>query len=86
MPVTPEMLKNPPPGDWLIFRRNYHGHSHSPLNQITPANVKNLQLQWVWAMNDSGANQTTPDRAQRRHLSRDARATSCRRSTAKPAV
>ena len=54
------MLKNPPPGDWLIFRRNYQGHSHSPLNQITPANVKNLQLQWVWAMNDSGANQTTP--------------------------
>ena len=60
VPVTPEMLKNPPPGDWLIFRRNYQGHSHSPLNQITPANVKNLQLQWVWSMNDSGANQTTP--------------------------
>jgi len=58
--VTPEMLRNPPPGDWLIFRRNYYGQSHSPLNQITPANVKNLQLQWVWAMNDSGANQTTP--------------------------
>ena len=60
IPVTPEMLKNPPAGDWLIFRRNYYGQSHSPLNQITPANVKNLQLQWVWAMNDSGANQTTP--------------------------
>ncbi len=60
VPVTPDMLKNPPPGDWLIFRRNYYGQSHSPLNQITPANVKNLQLQWVWAMNDSGANQTTP--------------------------
>ena len=60
VPVTPEMLRNPPPGDWLIFRRNYQGQSHSPLNQITPANVKNLQLQWVWAMNDSGANQTTP--------------------------
>ncbi len=60
VPVTPEMLRNPPPGDWLIFRRNYYGQSHSPLNQITPANVKNLQLQWVWAMNDSGANQTTP--------------------------
>jgi PQQ-dependent dehydrogenase (methanol/ethanol family) len=60
VPVTSEMLKNPPPGDWLIFRRNYQGHSHSPLTQITPANVKNLQLQWVWAMNDSGANQTTP--------------------------
>ncbi len=23
VPVTPEMLRNPPPGDWLIFRRNY---------------------------------------------------------------
>ena len=60
VPVTPEMLRNPPPGDWLIFRRNYYGQSSSPLNQITPANVKNLQLQWVWAMNDSGSNQTTP--------------------------
>ena len=60
VPVTADMLKNPPRGDWLIFRGNYHGHSYSPLNQITPANVKNLQLQWVWAMNDSGANQTTP--------------------------
>jgi PQQ-dependent dehydrogenase (methanol/ethanol family) len=59
-PVTAEMLKSPPRGDWLIFRGNYHGHSYSALNQITPANVKNLQLQWVWAMNDSGANQTTP--------------------------
>jgi alcohol dehydrogenase (cytochrome c) len=60
VPVTADMLKNPPRRDWLMFRGNYHGQSYSPLNQITPANVKNLQLQWVWAMNDSGANQTTP--------------------------
>lgn len=60
VPVTADMLKSPPPGDWLMFRGNYHGHSYSPLDQITPANVKNLQLQWVWAINDSGANQTTP--------------------------
>jgi alcohol dehydrogenase (cytochrome c) len=60
VPVTSDMLKSPPPGDWLMFRGNYHGHSYSALDQITPANVKNLQLQWVWAMNDSGANQTTP--------------------------
>jgi PQQ-dependent dehydrogenase (methanol/ethanol family) len=60
VPVTSAMLRNPPPGDWLVFRGNYYGHSYSPLDQITPANVKNLQLQWVWAMNDSGANQTTP--------------------------
>ncbi len=60
VPVTPEMLRNPPPGDWLIFGRNYQRHSYSPLNQITRDNVKNLQLKWTWAMNDSGANQTTP--------------------------
>lgn len=60
VPVTPEMLKNPPPEDWLIFGRNYQRHSYSPLNQITRENVKNLQLKWTWAMNDSGANQTTP--------------------------
>jgi alcohol dehydrogenase (cytochrome c) len=60
VPVTFEMLKSPPPSDWLMFRGNYHGHSYTPLDQITPANVKDLQLQWVWSMNDSGANQTTP--------------------------
>ena len=60
VPVTPEMLSNPPPGDWLIFRRNYHGWSYSPLDQITRDNVHELKLAWVWAMNDSGANQTTP--------------------------
>jgi len=60
VPVTPEMLKNPPAGDWLIFGRNYQRHSYSPLNQITVDNVKNLQLKWTWAMNDTGANQTTP--------------------------
>jgi len=60
VPITPAMLKNPPPGDWLIFGRNYQRHSYSPLNQITVDNVKNLQMKWTWAMNDSGANQTTP--------------------------
>ena len=60
VPVTPEMLKNPPAEDWLIFRRNYHGWSYSPLSQITRDNVHDLKLAWVWAMNDSGANQTTP--------------------------
>ena len=60
VPVTAAMLKNPPAEDWLIFGRNYQRHSYSPLNQITRENLKNLQLKWVWAMNDSGANQTTP--------------------------
>src|SRR6185436_2302573 len=58
--VTSAMLKTPPPGDWLIFGRNYQRHSYSPLDQITRDNVKDLRLKWVWSMNDSGANQTTP--------------------------
>ena len=59
-PVTDDMIRNPPPGDWLMLRRNYQAWSHSPLTEITRDNVKNLRLAWVWAMNEGGSNQTTP--------------------------
>jgi alcohol dehydrogenase (cytochrome c) len=59
-PVTDEMLRNPDPADWLMARRNYQGWSYSPLSQITRDNVKDLQLVWVWTMNDGGANEPTP--------------------------
>jgi alcohol dehydrogenase (cytochrome c) len=59
-PVTDEMLRNPDPGDWLMARRNYQGWSYSPLTQITRDNVKDLQLAWVWMMQDGGANEPTP--------------------------
>src|SRR5258708_29157844 len=39
---------------------NYQAHSYSPLDPITTANVKDLRLKWVWAMNDGGANEPTP--------------------------
>jgi alcohol dehydrogenase (cytochrome c) len=60
VPVTDAMLRNPDPGDWLIARRNYQAWSYSPLTSITTANVRNLRLAWVWAMNDGGANEPTP--------------------------
>lgn len=60
VPVTDEMLKSPPAGDWLMARRVYQGTSYSPLNEITAANVKDLKLAWVWNMNEGGANQTMP--------------------------
>jgi alcohol dehydrogenase (cytochrome c) len=61
VPVTDEMLRNPPPGDWLMARRTYSASSYSPLNEITRDNVKELRLAWVWAINDSaGANQNMP--------------------------
>ena len=34
--------------------------NYSPLNQITADNVKDLRLQWIWAMNEGGANQPAP--------------------------
>jgi len=60
VPVTDEMLRNPDPGDWLMFRGNYHGWSHSALKEITSANVGDLELAWVWAMSEGGANQSHP--------------------------
>ena len=60
IPVTDAMLRNPPEGDWLMIRRNYQAWSHSPLTQITPANVGRLRIAWVWAMNEGGASEPTP--------------------------
>ncbi len=58
-PVTDAMLRNPDPNDWLMIRHDYHANNYSPLNQITTGNVKDLQLQWVWSMNE-GTNQPAP--------------------------
>ena len=60
LPVSEEMLTRPPDGDWLMYRRNYQGWSYSPLAEINPANVANLQLKWSWAMNEGGAVEVTP--------------------------
>ena len=58
-PITDAMLKSPPPGDWLMWRRTLNAHGHSPLRQITRDNVKQLRLAWVWTMAD-GISQATP--------------------------
>jgi alcohol dehydrogenase (cytochrome c) len=60
VPVTDAMLRTPEAGDWLMIRRDYHASNYSPLNQITTDNVRDLRLQWVWAMNEGGANQPAP--------------------------
>jgi alcohol dehydrogenase (cytochrome c) len=60
VPVTDEMLRKPDPGDWLMFRGNYPGWSYSPLKEITAQNVGDLELAWVWAMAEGGANQSHP--------------------------
>ena len=59
-PVTDELLRDTPPGDWLMVRRNYQAWSHSPLSSITRDNVGELELQWMWAMNEGGRNAPSP--------------------------
>ena len=36
------------PQNWLTYSGSLFGHRYSPLTQITPGNVKNLELQWVF--------------------------------------
>ena len=59
-PVTAERLKNPEDNNWLLFRRTYDGWGYSPLSQITPANVGNLQLVWSFATGQVEGHQAPP--------------------------
>jgi glucose dehydrogenase len=59
-PQADEMLKNPAPGDWLVIRRDHYASNFSPLTQITRDNAQDLQLAWVWPMNEGGTNQPSP--------------------------
>ncbi len=58
-PVTDQMLADPPPGDWLNWRRTLDGHGYSPLDQVNRSNVGDLKLAWALTMHE-GSNQTTP--------------------------
>ena len=84
VPVTDAMLRNPDPADWLMIRRDYHASNYSPLNQITADNVKDLRLQWIWAMNEGGANQPAPI-VHNGVIYLNNPGNVCRRSTARPA-
>jgi alcohol dehydrogenase (cytochrome c) len=43
-----------------MLRRDQYASNHSPLTQITRDNVRDLQLAWVWPMNEGGTNQPSP--------------------------
>jgi alcohol dehydrogenase (cytochrome c) len=61
-PVTEEMLRNPPPGDWLHWRRTYDGWAYSPLTQINRKSVKDLKVAWEFSMESTNdaVNEFTP--------------------------
>jgi alcohol dehydrogenase (cytochrome c) len=58
-PVTEEMLTNPPPGDWLTWRRTRDGLGFSPLASIDKRNVGTLRLVWSLSL-PAGPNTATP--------------------------
>ena len=60
--VTAERLVNAAgePQQWLTYAGNYNGSRFSPLDEITPANVQNLALQWVFQTGVKGTHETTP--------------------------
>jgi alcohol dehydrogenase (cytochrome c) len=59
-PVTPERLKSPEDGNWLMIRRTYDGWGFSPLNQITTENVKRLRPVWVFATGETRVHEAAP--------------------------
>ena len=58
-PVTDAMLRDPAPGDWLMWRRTLDGWGYSPLDQIDRENVHELRLVWTRALS-SGYQEGTP--------------------------
>jgi alcohol dehydrogenase (cytochrome c) len=46
--------------DWLTYSGGMLAQRHSPLAQITPANVKNLELQWVFQARSLEKFEATP--------------------------
>ena len=59
-PVTTERLTHPAAGDWLMIRRTYDGWGYSPLEQITPANVKRLKPMWVFSTGEPRPHESAP--------------------------
>ena len=45
--VTDERLRDPEPGNWLMYRRTYAGWGYSPLDDITARNVARLAPVWT---------------------------------------
>ncbi|HEY7288727.1 MAG TPA: PQQ-dependent dehydrogenase, methanol/ethanol family [Vicinamibacterales bacterium] len=48
------------PRNWLTYSGGYFSNRYSLLTQITPANVKNLEMRWMYQAAAAGAWQTTP--------------------------
>jgi alcohol dehydrogenase (cytochrome c) len=62
LPITYERLlkADQEPGNWLMYSNTYNGWRFSRLNQITPQNVKNLRIKWLFQGRHNEKFETTP--------------------------
>src|SRR5712671_6911528 len=51
---------NKEPENWLTYSGTTLSQRHSLLNQITPANVKNFELQWIYQARSLQKFEATP--------------------------
>src|SRR6185437_12938254 len=60
--VTPQRLlkADNEPQNWLSYSGGYMSQRYSPLTQIAPANVNNLELKWVFQSNSTEKFEATP--------------------------
>ena len=58
--VTYQDLLKPNPANWLHYNGQYHSQRHSPLQQVTNANVKNLVPQWMFHVDSARRLETVP--------------------------
>src|SRR5215813_12675927 len=58
--VTEQRLLNPEPHNWLMYRGNFSGWGYSPLEQITPANVRKLAPIWTFSTGVTEGHQSPP--------------------------
>ncbi|ADO42273.1 Pyrrolo-quinoline quinone [Ketogulonicigenium vulgare Y25] len=59
-PVTPEMILNPDPSEWLQWRRTVDNQGHSPLDLINRDTVGELELAWTYPMGVPGLQEVAP--------------------------
>jgi alcohol dehydrogenase (cytochrome c) len=48
------------PHNWLMYSGTYSGQRHSPLRQIDPSNVKNLEMKWLYQGQVLGSWESSP--------------------------
>jgi alcohol dehydrogenase (cytochrome c) len=60
--VTSERLlrASEEPQNWLTYSGTYMSQRHSPLNQVTPGNAKNLELKWAFQARSLEAFEASP--------------------------